>query len=78
MRTVVALTAVLITSAPVILSAPALAQRGMSGAAQPPKSVPKENPEETKRKNAEADKAYKAAVDRVPDKRYDPWGGVRK
>jgi hypothetical protein len=33
--------------------------------------------EEQKKKSAEAEKAYKAALDKIPDKKYDPWGSVR-
>jgi hypothetical protein len=33
--------------------------------------------EEQKKKNAEAESAYKAALDKIPDKKYDPWGNVR-
>jgi hypothetical protein len=33
---------------------------------------------EQKRKAAEAEKAYKAALDKIPDKKKsDPWGSVR-
>jgi hypothetical protein len=33
---------------------------------------------EQKRKAAEAEKAYKAALDRIPDKKKsDPWGNMR-
>jgi hypothetical protein len=35
--------------------------------------------EEQKKKSAAADKAYKAAVDSIPNQpKADPWGGVRK
>jgi hypothetical protein len=33
--------------------------------------------QEQKKKNAEAEKAYKAAVDKIPDKTFDPWGNMR-
>jgi hypothetical protein len=33
--------------------------------------------EEQRKKAAEAEKAYKAAVDKIPDKKYDPWGNMR-
>ena len=34
--------------------------------------------EEQKKKAAEADKAYKAALDKIPNKpKPDPWGGMR-
>ena len=33
---------------------------------------------EQKRKAAEAEKAYKAALDKIPDKKQsDPWGSMR-
>jgi hypothetical protein len=70
MRTVVtALAAV------ALLAAPAHAQgRGKGGrhsAADPQQSA------EQKKKNAEAEKAYNAALGQIPDKKFDPWGSVR-
>ena len=66
-RVVAALTSI------AILTAPAYAQgRGKGG------NAPSQQAEETKKRNAEAEKAYKAAVDRIPDKKSaDPWGGMR-
>ena len=83
MRTVVTAVAAVafgaaLMGASVLTSAPALAQRGMGRMGGAPKSAPKEDPEAVKRKNAAAEKAYQAAVERTPDKKYDPWGGVRK
>ena len=56
-----------------ILTAPAYAQgHGKGGKA------PSQQTEEKKKHDAEAEKAYKAAVDRIPDKKgSDPWGGMR-
>ena len=33
--------------------------------------------EEQKKKAAEAEKAYRSALDKIPDKKYDPWGNMR-
>jgi hypothetical protein len=55
-----------------ILTAPAYAQRHGKGAKGPDPQT-----EQKKKRDAEAEKAYKSAVDRIPDKKYDPWGGVR-
>jgi hypothetical protein len=34
--------------------------------------------EEQKKKASEAEKAYKSALDKIPDKpKGDPWGGMR-
>ena len=58
-----------------ILTAPAYAQmRGKGGK----HSGSEQQTAEQKRKAAEAEKAYKAALDKIPDKKKsDPWGNVR-
>jgi hypothetical protein len=58
-----------------ILTAPAYAQmRGKGGK----HSGSQQQTSEQKQKAAEAEKAYKAALDRIPDhKKADPWGHVR-
>jgi len=33
--------------------------------------------QQKKQKAAEAEKAYKAALDRIPDQKYDPWAHQR-
>ena len=36
-----------------------------------------QNAQEKKKKDAAAEKAYKATIDRLPDKPYDPWRNMR-
>jgi hypothetical protein len=49
--------------------------RGKSGGKHPESE---QQSAEQKRKAAEAEKAYKAALDRIPDKqKSDPWGNMR-
>ncbi len=58
-----------------VLAAPAYgAGRGKGGrnAGTQPQQT-----EEQKKKAAEAEKAYHSALDKIPDKKYDPWGGMR-
>jgi hypothetical protein len=58
-----------------ILTAPAYAQMRGKGARH---SGSEQQTSEQKQKAAEAEKAYKAALDRIPDhKKADPWGNVR-
>ena len=59
------------------LTAPALAQRmGMGHSKQP--LVPKEIAEAQKKKKEAQDKAYKNALDQIPDQKpADPWGKMR-
>ena len=50
--------------------------RGKGGGRKDPAS--EQQTAEQKRKAAEAEKAYKAALDKIPDKKKsDPWGSVR-
>ena len=59
-----------------IATAPAYAQMRGKGGAKNPGS--EQQTAEQKRKAAEAEKAYKAALDKIPDKKKsDPWGSVR-
>ena len=77
MRTVVIARASIIALASIAIStAPAYAQmRGKGGAKNP---ASEQQTAEQKRKAAEAEKAYKAALDKIPDKKKsDPWGNVR-
>ena len=59
--------ALLVTS----ISTPALAQRKGGGEEKGPHANPPEKPKPD-------EKAYKAALERIPDpkQKYDPWGGV--
>src|SRR5262245_6460134 len=73
MRTVVVALASIVTLASIAIStAPAYAQmRGKGGR----HSGSEQQSAEQKQKAAEAEKAYKAALDRIPDKKKsDPWG----
>jgi hypothetical protein len=59
----------------VALTAPASSQgRGKGGGRQAPSH---QQTEEQKKKAAEAENAYHSALDRIPDKKFDPWGNVR-
>ena len=78
MRTVVIARASIIALTSIAIStAPAYAQmRGKGGGGKNPGS--EQQTAEQKRKAAEAEKAYKAALDKIPDKKKsDPWGSVR-
>ena len=70
MRTVVvALTSI------AILTSPAYAQMRGRGAKHP---GAQQQTAGQKQKAAEAEKAYKAALDKIPDKKKsDPWGNMR-
>jgi hypothetical protein len=62
-----------------LLTAPAYAQgRGKGGGKHPASD---QTSEEQKKKNADADKAYKSAIEGIPDKKSDksddPWQKVR-
>ncbi len=59
----------------VVLTAPVYSQgRGKGGGRHAPSQ---EQTEEQKKKAAEADKAYHSALDKIPDKKFDPWGNMR-
>ena len=76
MRTVVIALASITALASIAISiAPAHAQmRGKGGR----HSGSEQQTAEQKRKAAEAEKAYKAALDKIPDKKQsDPWGNMR-
>ncbi|MBV8112772.1 MAG: hypothetical protein JOZ26_06095 [Hyphomicrobiales bacterium] len=77
MRTVViALASIMALASIALSSAPACAQMRGKGGAKNPES--EQQAAEQKRKAAEAEKAYKAALDKIPDKKKsDPWGSVR-
>lgn len=59
------------------LTMPAFAQRmGLGQHKQP--MVPKEIAEEQKKKKEAQEKAYKGALDQIPDQKpADPWGKMR-
>ena len=60
----------------VALTVPAYSQgRGKGGGRHAPSSP--QQTEEQKKKAAEAEKAYQSAIDRIPDKKFDPWGNMR-
>ena len=59
----------------VALTAPAYSQgRGKGGGRHAPSQ---QQSEEQKKKAAEAEKAYQSAIDKSPDKKFDPWGNMR-
>ena len=63
------------TTAIVALTAPAYSQgRGKGGGRHAPSQ---QQSEEQKTKAAEAEKAYQSAIDKIPDKKFDPWGNMR-
>ena len=77
MRTVgIALASTMVLASIAMPAAPAYAQmRGKGGAKNP---ASEQQTAEQKRKAAEAEKAYKAALDKIPDKKQsDPWGSMR-
>ena len=76
MRTVVIALASMIALASIAMStAPAYAQMRGKGAKH---SGSEQRTAEQKQKAAEAEKAYKAALDKIPDKKKsDPWGNMR-
>ena len=77
MRTVVIALAGTVALASIAIStAPAYAQMRGKGGGKHPKA--EQQSAEQKRKAAEAEKAYKAALDKIPDKKQsDPWGSMR-
>ena len=77
MRTVVIALAGIIALASIAIStAPTYAQMRGKGGANNPGS--EQQSAEQKRNAAEAEKAYKAALDKIPDKKKpDPWGNMR-
>jgi hypothetical protein len=56
---------------------PAYSQAGAPGIAKPmPKAPEKKEVVNPEQKKAE-EKAYKDAISRIPDQKFDPWGKVR-
>jgi hypothetical protein len=69
-------TVVIALAATAVLIAPAHAQmRGGKGKQQ--SAAQQQQSAEQKQKAAAAEKAYKAALDRIPDQKYDPWSHAR-
>jgi hypothetical protein len=66
-------TAVIALATIAVLASPMHAQAKGKGSKN---SAPAQT-EEQKKKAAEAEKAYKAAVDKIPNQKYDPWGSMR-
>jgi hypothetical protein len=73
---VVAMAAALLT----VPAVPAYSQMGsqsisrpMSGAGAPEKKKDEKSPEQKKKE----EKAFKDAISRIPDQKFDPWGKVR-
>lgn len=59
-----------------VLTVPAYSQTGGKRSKQ---SGSEQSTAEKKKKDADLDKAYKAALDKIPDKneKHDPWGKIR-
>lgn len=73
-------TVVIALVATAVLIAPAHAQMGGGrggGKGKQQSAAQQQQNAEKKQKAAEAEKAYKAALDRIPDKKYDPWAQQR-
>ena len=59
-----------------LVATPALAQKGMRGGKE--NGGPQQQKSEEQKKAAQKlEKDYKAALDSIPNKKYDPWGSVR-
>jgi hypothetical protein len=70
-------TVVIALAATAVLVAPAHAQmRGGKGGGKHSAAQQQQSAEQ-KQKAAAAEKAYKAALDRIPDQKYDPWAHQR-
>jgi hypothetical protein len=67
---------ILVASIIALLAIPAHAQRGHGGG-KAQSAAGQQQSAETKRKAAEEDKAAKTAIERLPDKKYDPWRTMR-
>lgn len=69
-------TVVIALAAIAILTTPAYSQMGGKRSKQ---SGSEQQTAEKKKKAAELDKAYKDALDKIPDKneKHDPWGKIR-
>jgi hypothetical protein len=65
---------ILIALVIVLLAIPAHAQRARG---KPQSAAGQQQSAEKKRKAAEEDKAAKAAIERLPDKKFDPWRTMR-
>lgn len=60
-----------------LLTLPAYAQR-MGGGGHGKRNADAPTSDEKKKKNAQQEKDYKAALDRIPDKKpADPWANIR-
>jgi Tfp pilus assembly protein PilE len=70
MRTVVVACAII-----AILAGPAYSQGHRKGGKRAASSD--QQSEQQKKKASAAEKDYKAALDKIPDKKFDPWGNVR-
>jgi hypothetical protein len=60
-------------------AAPAYSQTGGMGrgAAPMPKALDDKKDKKTPEQKKAEEKAYKDAVSRIPDQKFDPWGKVR-
>jgi hypothetical protein len=57
------------------LAMPSVAQKGTGGGKR--HATPEQKTDEQKKAGEKLEKDYKAALDRIPNKAYDPWATVR-
>jgi hypothetical protein len=61
-----------------VLTTQASAQgRGRGGKGAKPGQQSEQRTAEQKKREADAEKAYKAALDKIPNKKSDPWENMR-
>jgi hypothetical protein len=70
---VVAMTAAVLT----VPAAPAYSQNSSISKPMPKAQEEKKKDELTPEQKQAQDKAYKDAITRIPDQKFDPWGKVR-
>jgi len=57
------------------LAMPSIAQKGMGGGKR--HAMQEQKTDEQKKAAAKLEKDYKATLDSIPNKPYDPWGNIR-
>ncbi len=71
-------TVVIALAATAVLIAPAHAQmRGGGGGGKGKQQSAAQEQQSAEKKKKAAEAAYKAALDRIPDQKYDPWAHAR-
>jgi hypothetical protein len=74
MRLFMVATAAALLTVPAV---PAYSQVGLGGNKQMPKAKEEKKDEKTPEQRKAEEKAYKDAITRIPDQKFDPWGKVR-